>query len=135
MLRLRSQEADKIARSLNYRHNGLITAIAQDAETSELLMVAFMDPEAVKKTLMTCLAHYFSLDRKKLWLKGERSGHRQRVEEILVDCDNDALLLKVKQEVGACHQGYRSCFFRSLKQGKFRKVARKVFNPKEVYAE
>lgn len=131
MLKLDLNEAVKVSRALNYRHNGLITAIAQDVETSEVLMVAFMNEEAVLKTLTTGLAHYFSLERMKVWLKGEQSGHYQYVEEVRVDCDNDALLLKVDQEVGACHLGYRSCFFRSLVGREFREVASRVFDPKK----
>lgn len=133
MLKLTPKEAGEIASLLNYRHNGLALAIAQDAKTSEVLMIAHINREAVKKTLTTGLAHYFSLERGKLWLKGEQSGHSQQVEEVLVDCDNDALLLKVNQKVGACHLGYKSCFSRKLKHGKFEKILPQVFKPEKVY--
>ncbi|MDF2955059.1 phosphoribosyl-AMP cyclohydrolase [Candidatus Alkanophaga liquidiphilum] len=108
----------------------LIHAIAQDYKTGEVLMLAHMNREALEKTLETGVAHYWSRSRKKLWKKGETSGHLQIVKEILVDCDGDALLLKVEQVGGACHTGYRSCFFRTL-NGKV--VGKKVFEPEEKY--
>ncbi|RLG38833.1 MAG: phosphoribosyl-AMP cyclohydrolase [Candidatus Alkanophagales archaeon] len=108
----------------------LIHAIAQDYKTGEVLMLAHMNREALEKTLETGVAHYWSRSRKKLWKKGETSGHLQIVREILVDCDGDALLLKVEQVGGACHTGYRSCFFRTL-NGKV--VGKKVFEPEEKY--
>lgn len=134
-MKLKPQEAAYIANQLNYRFNGLITAVAQDIETSEVLMSAHMDAEAVKKTLTTGLAHYFSLERRKIWLKGELSGHYQRVKEVRIDCDGDAMLLKVKQVVGACHLGYKSCFFRRLKRGKFETALPQVFKPGKVYGK
>lgn len=132
-MKLKHQEAGYIARQLNYRYNGLILAIAQDVDTSEVLMMAHMDAEAVKKTLTTGLAHYFSLERRKIWLKGELSGHYQRIKEVRIDCDGDAILLKVKQVVGACHLGYKSCFFRRLNRGKFETALPQVFKPEKVY--
>lgn len=93
---------------------GLVIAIAVDADTREILMVAFMDSEALAKTRETGLAHFHSRSRGKLWLKGETSGHFLRVREILVDCDQDALELIVKPEGPACHTGARSCFYRRL---------------------
>lgn len=104
---------------INFRReiNGekLITAVAQDAETGEILMLANMNKEALEKTIETGKAHYWSTSRNKQWLKGESSGHTQEVEEILVDCDMDAVVLKIKQTGAACHEGYYSCFFRKLK--------------------
>jgi phosphoribosyl-AMP cyclohydrolase len=108
----------------------LLPAIAQDCETGEVLMLAYMNETALQKTLETGYAHYWSRSRKKLWLKGESSGHKQIVKEIRVDCDGDAILLKVEQRGGACHTGYRSCFYRTL-DGLV--VGEKVFDPKEVY--
>jgi len=108
----------------------LIPAIAQDWATGEVLMLAYMNQEALDKTRETGKAHYWSRSRKKLWLKGESSGHVQLVKEILVDCDEDAVLLKVEQKGGACHTGYRSCFYRTL-EGVV--VGVKVFDPQEVY--
>ncbi len=110
--------------------DGLITAIAQDYKTGEVLMVAFMDKEALEKTIETKKAHYWSRSRRKLWKKGESSGHEQVVREILMDCDGDAVLLKVEQKGGACHTGYRSCFYRNI-EGKVTGV--KLFEPDDVY--
>lgn len=110
--------------------DGLITAIAQDYKTGEVLMVAFMDKEALEKTIETRKAHYWSRSRRKLWKKGESSGHEQVVREILMDCDGDAVLLKVEQQGGACHTGYRSCFYRNIEG---RVTGEKVFEPDEVY--
>lgn len=110
--------------------DGLITAIAQDYKTGEVLMVAFMDREALEKTIETRKAHYWSRSRRKLWKKGESSGHEQVVREILMDCDGDAVLLKVEQQGGACHTGYRSCFYRNI-EGKI--TGEKLFEPDEVY--
>lgn len=104
----------KVPENLRFDVNGLIPAIAQDAGNGQVLMLAYMNPEAVARTLETGLAHYYSRARGRLWQKGEESGHVQRVRTILYDCDEDALLLRVDQEVAACHTGHRSCFFRAL---------------------
>ena len=133
---------DEKALNLNFRHEvggeQLIIAIAQDHESSEVLMVAYMNREALMKTLETGIAHYWSTSRNKLWLKGESSGHTQEVQEVLTDCDEDAVLLKVKQNGGACHEGYYSCFFRKI-QGKqwndLELVKEKVFEPENIYGE
>lgn len=109
---------------------GLIPAIAQDWKTGEVLMLAYMNEEALVKTKVTGKAHYWSRSRQKLWLKGESSGHFQHVREIRVDCDNDAILLLVEQVGGACHTGYRSCFYRNI-EGDV--VGEKVFDPGAVY--
>ncbi len=118
--------------------NGLITAIAQDAKTNEILMVAYMNQEALKQTIETGLATYYSRSRKKLWTKGEQSGHIQKVEQILVDCDQDCLVLKVTVDAGQCHVGYQSCFYRAIKgddpkQLEF--IAEKAFDPKKTYGD
>ena len=133
---------------INFRHeiNGVkvITAIAQDAETNEILMLANMNQEALKKTIETGKAHYWSTSRNKLWLKGESSGHFQEVKEILVDCDMDAIILKIAQTGAACHEGYRSCFFRklnnqhkidieNLKEDDLEIVLERIINPEDVY--
>src|SRR6187551_1964890 len=94
--------------------DGLITAVATDAATGELLMVAHMNAEALSKTIASGEAHYYSRSRKKLWRKGEESGHTQRVVEMRVDCDQDAVWLKVEQTGPACHTGRASCFYRSV---------------------
>ena len=108
----------------------LIPAIAQDVKTREVLMLAYMNAEALEKTIETGRAHYWSRSRKKLWLKGESSGHVQMVREIRIDCDQDAVLLLIEQEGGACHTGYRSCFYRNI-EGDV--VGEKVFEPEDVY--
>jgi phosphoribosyl-AMP cyclohydrolase len=108
----------------------LMPAIAQDWKTGEVLMLAYMNEEALARTRETGKAHYWSRSRKKLWLKGESSGHYQRVLEIRIDCDDDAILLLVEQTGGACHTGYRSCFYRNL-DGQV--VGEKVFEPDDVY--
>lgn len=101
---------------------GLVIAVAVDADSREILMVAFMDEEALTKTRETGLAHFHSRSRGKLWLKGETSGHFLRVQEILVDCDQDALQLIVRPEGPACHTGARSCFYRRLVNGELVRV-------------
>ena len=126
---------------LNYRHvvNGekLVIAIAQDYETGEVLMVAYMNREAFKKTIETGNAHYWSTSRNQLWFKGESSGHVQEVKEIFTDCDQDAVLLKVKQLGAACHEGYYSCFFREIVDNgqKLEIVKERVFAPEKVYGD
>ncbi|MEM3737693.1 MAG: phosphoribosyl-AMP cyclohydrolase [Candidatus Bathyarchaeia archaeon] len=125
-MRLSQEEAREIAGQLNYRHRGLINVVAQDAYTNEVLMVAFANAEAVEKTLTSGEMHYWSTERNRLWKKGETSGHYQRVVGVYVDCDMDCLLVKVEQVGGACHLGYKSCFFRQLKDGEFKTVAEVV---------
>ena len=110
--------------------DGLLHVVVQDAHTNEVLMCAYMNEEAFKLTLETNIAHYWSRSRKKLWKKGESSGHIQKVREVFIDCDCDELLLKVEQIGGACHMGYRSCFYRRL-NGEI--VGEKVFEPSDVY--
>ncbi len=132
---------DENALNLNFRlqvgGEQLIIAISQDYKSSEVLMVAYMNKEALMKTIDTGKAHYWSTSRNKLWLKGESSGHTQEVQEILTDCDEDAVLLKVKQNGGACHEGYYSCFFRKIQEdsGNLKLVKEKVFEPENVYGE
>lgn len=114
--------------------NGLIPAIAQDYESGEILMLAYMNEESWNKTLETGKVHYYSRSRQELWLKGKSSGNVQLVKDIFIDCDEDTILVKVKQEGGAaCHTGHRSCFFRKLVGGNFEVVSERVFDPKEVY--
>ena len=118
------------------RGQGLVPAIVQDWKTGEVLMVAYMNAESWAKTQETGRACFWSRSRKKLWLKGETSGHVQIVKEIYLDCDNDALLLKVEQVGGAaCHTGYRSCFYRQIVNGRTVMKGERVFDPKEVYGE
>ncbi|WP_202213020.1 phosphoribosyl-AMP cyclohydrolase [Methylacidimicrobium sp. AP8] len=117
---------------------GTIPCITVDAETGEVLMVAYMNREALDRTIATGLATYYSRSRGKLWVKGEESGFVQQVREIRVDCDQDCLLLKVSVKGGAsCHVGYRSCFYRRLKPGSAEELefteSQKVFDPEKVY--
>ena len=113
---------------------GLLPAIAQDAETGEVLMLAYMNAESFAETLATGRAVYFSRSRGRLWRKGEESGHVQEVQAVLVDCDADTILLKVRQIGGAaCHEGYRSCFFRQIAPGETQVVGERVFDPAKVY--
>jgi phosphoribosyl-AMP cyclohydrolase len=113
---------------------GLVPAIAQDAATGEILMLAYMNQESFEETIRTNRACYFSRSRNKLWRKGEESGNVQEVVEIRIDCDQDTILLKVNQVGGAaCHTGYRSCFFRKIAEGNLVDDGIRVFDPKEVY--
>jgi phosphoribosyl-AMP cyclohydrolase len=114
--------------------DGLVTAIAQDAETGDVLMVAHMNREAWDETLATGQAVYFSRSRGRLWRKGEESGNTQRVRAVYVDCDGDAVLLKVEQLGGAaCHEGYPSCFFRKVTPQGLTVISERLFDPGDVY--
>lgn len=139
---------------INFKHdvNGqkLVIAVVQDYETFQVLMVAYMNKEALTKTLETGVAHYWSTSRNKLWLKGESSGNTQKVKEIFTDCDMDAVVLKVEQTGAACHEGYYSCFFREfdvekinenktdledLNENDLKIIAERLFNPEDVYGD
>ena len=114
--------------------DGLIPAIVQDAETKEVLMLAYMNRESWEATLQTGKATYWSRSRQKLWLKGETSGHFQIIKAVFIDCDDDTILLQVEQLGGAtCHTGHKSCFYRKLSGKDFVVVGEKIFNPEEVY--
>ncbi|HEX4590169.1 MAG TPA: phosphoribosyl-AMP cyclohydrolase [Gemmataceae bacterium] len=116
------------------KSGGLLPAVAQDSDTGQVLMLAWMNREAFDETLRTGRACYFSRSRNKLWRKGEESGHVQEVRGVFIDCDADTILMKVKQIGGAaCHEGYASCFFREVTPEGTRVVAEKVFDPKTVY--
>ena len=134
---------------LNFRLNmggeDLVIGIAQDWQTNEVLMVAFMNKKAVEQTLKTKKAHYYSTSRQKQWLKGESSGNVQTVKEMYIDCDADAIIMKVEQIGAACHEGYRSCFFRqldinnenvdidNLTDEDVKVISERLFDPKEMY--
>lgn len=120
--------------NLKFNGHGHIAAIVQEEETKEVLMFAYMNQEALEKTIETGKAHYYSRSRQKLWLKGEESGHFQLVKKIQYDCDADALLLTVEQVGGACHTGRKSCFFNEVKGTKVMQDDEKVFDEKEVYS-
>jgi phosphoribosyl-AMP cyclohydrolase len=120
---------------LDFKKNkGLIPAIAQDCNTGEVLMLAYMNQASFNETLASGKATYFSRSRQSLWKKGETSGHVQHVKEIRVDCDHDTILLKVEQVGGAaCHKGYKSCFFKQIENNELKIVEERVFDPDTVY--
>lgn len=113
---------------------GLLPAVAQNAATGEVLMLAYMNEAAWNATLQTGEAHYWSRSRQSLWHKGESSGHVQKVKSVRLDCDSDAILLLVEQIGGAaCHTGFESCFYREYKDGDVKECCARIFDPKEVY--
>jgi phosphoribosyl-AMP cyclohydrolase len=145
-LKSRLKEPKQVTKKQNYEenkefipkfdNNGLIPAIAQDARTGRVLMVAYMNRQALDVTIQSGHATYFSRSRQKLWKKGEESGHRQKVQQILVDCDQDCLILKVSVDAGQCHVGYQSCFYRALKKNSEKElvfIEEKVYDPEEIY--
>jgi len=112
---------------------GLVPVVAQDYKTDKILMLAFSNEEAVRKTLETGYAHYYSRSRQTLWKKGSTSGHIQEVKNVIIDCDNDSILLKVHQIGAPCHKGYDTCFYNEYMDGKMKLIGKKMFNPEEVY--
>ena len=122
--------------SPKFNEQGLIPVVVVDAANNQVLMVANMNAEALQATITSGKGTYYSRSRGKLWVKGEQSGHEQKVVDLLVDCDQDCLVLKVEVEAGQCHVGYNSCFYRRLKPGttdQLEFVAERIFDPKEVY--
>ena len=115
--------------------DGLLPAIAQDAATGQVLMLAWMNAESFAETLRTGRAVYFSRSRGRLWRKGEESGHVQTVRGVYVDCDADTILLQVEQEGAACHEGYRTCFFREVTQDGLRISGERLVDPAQVYGQ
>ena len=116
------------------KSDGLVTAVIQDAGSGRVLMVGFMNEEAFRKTVETGFATFYSRSRKKLWLKGESSGHKLVVKEITTDCDRDAVLVRVEAlGPGVCHEGYESCFFRALEGGEWRVKDERAYDPAGVY--
>jgi phosphoribosyl-AMP cyclohydrolase len=111
----------------------LIPVIAQDYKTNEVLMLAFANKLAIEKSLETGYMHYYSRSRRKVWKKGETSSHFQEIENLILDCDNDSILMVVKQIGGACHEGYHSCFYRNFNNGRFNEIRKRIFDPKKVY--
>jgi len=118
---------------IRFDEKGLVPVIAQNYDTGQVLMVAYMNRESLQQTLETGKMTYWSRSRKQLWVKGEHSGHFQHVVEFRIDCDGDALLFKVTQEGGACHTGYRSCFYRRWDGERWCVDGEKVFEPSEIY--
>lgn len=123
----------KIIKQIKFGKNGLVPAIIQDFETLQVLMMGYMNKESLEITLKTRKTCFWSRSREKLWIKGETSGHIQKVKEILIDCDNDTLLIKVEQIGGACHTGYRTCFYRKHDKDGFTVVEKKLFEPEKIY--
>jgi len=143
---VRGQETKKVATKQSveegsefaprFNGKGLIPAVAQDAQTGQILMVAYMNRASLDLTIQTGYATYFSRSRRQLWKKGQESGHFQKVEQILVDCDQDCLVLKVQVDAGQCHVGYQSCFYRALKKGtrgELEFIADKADKTKKIY--
>ncbi len=122
---------------LKYDVNGLIPAIIQDADTGEVLMMAYMNKNSLADSIKTGKTHFWSRSRKKYWMKGERSGHTQDIQEILIDCDRDTILIKARQNGAACHEGYKNCFFRryDLVTQKWNVCAERLFDPDKVYGK
>jgi phosphoribosyl-AMP cyclohydrolase len=130
-------DIQSLMETIKFDASGLVPAIASDCDTDRVLMLAYMNREALNKTLETGVMTYWSRSRQQLWIKGETSGNIQKVVSVRVDCDGDALLFKVKLEgaKAACHQGYRSCFYRELKDGGWEVSDERIFNPEDVYGK
>ena len=126
----------KALREIQFVPKGLVPAIVQEFRTGRVLMLAYMNREAVARTLKSGYAHFYSRSRRKIWKKGEESGHVQEVKEIRLDCDGDAVLLRVRQcGPGACHTGHESCFYRKLKRGVWVAAERMKFDPRKTYGK
>jgi len=127
----------EIFREVKFDERGLIPAIIQEAEGGQVLMMAYMNQDSLEQTLRSGFTHFFSRSRNRIWKKGEESGHVQRVKEILYDCDGDTILVKVEQEVAACHTGHKSCFFRRYDPSSDRiaEVEPPLFDRGEVYGK
>lgn len=123
----------KVVDEIIFDEKGLLPAIIQDCKNNEVLMLGYMNREAVSRTLESGKVHFWSRSRSKMWVKGETSGHTQRVVDIFLDCDMDTILVKVEQKVAACHTGYRSCFYRKREGDDLIICGEKVFKEKEVY--
>ena len=119
---------------LKFNDDGLIPAIIQEEETGRVLMMAWMNESSLKTTIEMGKTHFWSRSRQKYWMKGESSGHTQQVKNIAFDCDGDTLLIQVSQVEAACHEGYQSCFFRTINDaGEFDVSENRLVNPKEIY--
>lgn len=126
---------DQAINDLKYDANGLIPTVVVDAETKQVLMVAYMNKDSLADTVKTGKTHFWSRSRQKYWMKGESSGHTQEVKAIYTDCDKDTLVIEAVQHGAACHKGYYSCFFRKLTDNEWQEApdAKKIFNPEDVY--
>lgn len=126
----------KLLDEVKFDKKGLVPAIVQDSETGRVLMLAYMNREALERTIESGSTHFYSRSRKKLWRKGEVSGNVQSVSEVCLDCDGDTILVKVRQKGAACHKGYNSCFYRKLEDGSaWKTVESPLFDPDEVYGK
>jgi phosphoribosyl-AMP cyclohydrolase len=126
----------KFLDEVSFDEKGLVPAMVQDSETGEVLMMAYMNREALERTVETGNTHFYSRSRKKLWHKGETSGNVQTVTEVRVDCDGDTILVRVRQKGAACHKGYRSCFYRKLEgSSTWKTMGAPLFDPKKVYGD
>ena len=124
----------KFIEKLKFNDDGLVPAIVQEENTGRVVMMAWMNEASLKLTIETGKAHFWSRSRQKYWMKGESSGHTQEVKDIAFDCDGDTLLIQVEQHGAACHEGYKSCFFRSINEGgAFDVTEERLVNPDEVY--
>ena len=135
MKKFSKEYIDKLINLLDFSkiEGDLVPVVTQDIQTNEILMLAFANEEAVRRSMETGYAHYYSRSRRELWKKGETSGHVQEIQRIITDCDSDSLLFKVKQIGAACHKGYDKCFYNEFVDGKIKIIGKKVFNPEEVY--
>ena len=120
---------------LKFDANGLIPAIIQEEKTKRVLMFAWMNRESLESTIQTGKTHFWSRSRKKFWMKGEESGHVQVVRDVAFDCDGDVLLIQVEQTGAACHEGYQSCFFRSVDKESFKVTEQQLQKPEEIYGK
>jgi len=129
-------ELEESIAGLKYDRDGLIPAVIVEAESKQVLMVAYMNREALLETIRSGRTHFYSRSRQKLWMKGETSGHVQEVRGVYVDCDMDTVVIEVAQRGAACHTGYYSCFYRRLNEkGQWQTVGEKVFHPEKVYGK
>lgn len=129
-------DLEQTLRGLKYDSAGLIPAIITDADGGQVLMMAWMNAESLKRTVETGKTHFWSRSRQAFWMKGESSGHTQEVRSIRTDCDKDTLLIEVVQRGAACHEGYRSCFYRRLAgDGQWETDAKRIVDPKKVYGK
>ena len=135
MIKFSSEEIEKFIKILDFSkiEGNLVPVIAQDYKTNDILMLAFANENAVRKSLETGYAHYYSRSRKTKWKKGETSGHIQEIQRVIIDCDNDSLLIKIKQIGAACHKGFDTCFYNEFKDGELKIIGKEIFNPDEVY--
>lgn len=134
---MKKKKIEEFINLVKFDEKGLVPAVIQDYKTNKVLMVAYMNKDSLNLTLTTKKTHFYSRSRQKIWMKGEKSGHIQEVKDVFIDCDNDCLLIKVKQKGSAsCHSGFESCFYRRLNKNLDLKITeKKIFDPQKVYKE